>query len=232
MRTGMFHVIFDMDGVIFDSERTLLQCWIETARTYGVDETLVRDAYIRCIGSNRNQTEEIYRSAFLDLLGEEKLWRVWDESFRLHRERYANGVLPVKPGVREILEYLKSLGIAVGVASSTPKETVEQRLDAAGLSPYFVGCIGGDAVRISKPDPEIYLLACDAFGFSPGNTFAIEDSFNGIRAASAAGLRPIMVPDIVPPDAEMRALSEAVCRDLFEAKDHLAAVFGASAGDA
>lgn len=121
-----------------------------------------------------------------------------------------------------IFDSEKSCGISAGIASTSPKQTVEKRISRSGLAGYFVGSIGGDAVKISKPDPEIYLLACDEFGFVPANTFAIEDSFNGIRAASAAGLRLIMVPDIVPADSEMKLLSEAVCQDLFEVVDYLA----------
>jgi len=139
----------------------------------------------------------------------------------LHRERYAGDNMPIKAGVREILTFLKTRGVPVGIASSTQKSKVEDRIRTAGLSEYFVGAIGGDAVKISKPNPEIYLLACETFGFDPKNTFAIEDSFNGIRAASAAGMRPIMVPDIVSPDAEMERLSETICADLFEVMEYL-----------
>ena len=200
----------------------MLECWLDTAQKYDVDEDLVRDTYIKCIGTNSRQTTEIYTNAFLDLLGEEKMWSLWKRSSDLYRERYSDRVLPLKAGVKEILEYLKTSGISVGIASSSPKQTVDQQIGQAGLANYFVGSIGGDAVKISKPDPEIYLLACDAFGFDPVNTFAIEDSFNGIRAASAAGMRPVMVPDIVPADTEMKRLSETVCKDLFAVKDYLA----------
>lgn len=217
----MYDVVFDMDGVIFDSERTLLECWLFIARKHGLDEELVRKTYIKCIGTNNSQTTEIYKNAFLNILGEEKLWSIWDESVKLFGERYPDGVLPLKAGVKEILEYLKRNGIMAGIASSTKKQTIEKQISKAGLSGYFVGVIGGDAVKISKPDPGIYLLACKEFGFDPANTFAIEDSFNGIRAAKAAGMRPIMVPDIVPADDEMKSLSEVVCKDLFEVMDYL-----------
>ncbi|MCR5174946.1 MAG: HAD family phosphatase, partial [Oscillospiraceae bacterium] len=213
--TPPFCVIFDMDGVIFDSERTLLESWLETAERYGVDKELVRDTYVRCIGTNRSQTTEIYSGAFLPVLGEKMTWRLWEESFELHRERYADSVLPLKAGVREILEYLQESGVPVGIASSSRKSTVEQQIGAAGLAGFFVGCVGGDAVKISKPDPEIYRLACRTFGFKPARTFAIEDSFNGIRSANAAGLKAVMVPDLVPADDEMRRLSVTVCGDLF-----------------
>ena len=217
----MFNVVFDMDGVIFDSENTFLRCWLEASAHYGLEPELVRSTYVKCIGTNSNQTAEIYRNAFLKRLGEKNMHRMWDESVELHRTRYAGDNLPIKAGVREILTFLKAGGIPVGIASSTQKNKVEQRIRTAGLSEFFVGAVGGDAVKISKPNPEIYLLACETFGFAPENTFAIEDSYNGIRAASAAGMRPIMVPDIVSADAEMRDLSEAICADLFGAMEYL-----------
>ena len=217
----MFNIVFDMDGVIFDSENTFLSCWLEVGARYGMEPELVRSTYVKCIGTNSNQTAEIYRNAFLEPLGEENMHRMWDDSVALHRERYAGDNMPIKAGVREILTFLKTRGVPVGIASSTQKSKVEDRIRTAGLSEYFVGAIGGDAVKISKPNPEIYLLACETFGFDPKNTFAIEDSFNGIRAASAAGMRPIMVPDIVSPDAEMERLSETICADLFEVMEYL-----------
>ncbi|MBQ4397528.1 MAG: HAD family phosphatase [Clostridia bacterium] len=217
----MYNVIFDMDGVIFDSERTLLACWIETSKKYDLNEDLIRNTYMQCIGTNRNQSTQIFRNAFCHILSDEMQTRIWDESAQLHKIRYADGVLPIKPGVVEILDFLQSGGISVGVASSTKRQKVEQQIRNAGLYDYFVGFIGGDAVKVSKPNPEIYLLACRAFGFAPSDTFAIEDSFNGIRAAHAAGMRPIMVPDMVPADDEMKRLAETVCKDLIETMDYL-----------
>ena len=217
----MFNVVFDMDGVIFDSENTFLSCWLEVGARYGMEPDLVRRTYMKCIGTNSNQTAEIYRNAFLERLGETDMHRMWNDSVELHRARYSGENMPIKPGVREILAFLKSAGIPVGIASSTQKSKVEQRIRTAGLDEYFVGAIGGDAVTISKPNPEIYLLACETFGFKPEDTFAIEDSFNGIRAASAAGMHTIMVPDIVPPDDEMRAMAETICADLSAAMEYL-----------
>lgn len=217
----MYNVIFDMDGVIFDSERVQLDCWTEVGGRYGLDAALVRDAFIRCIGTNRNQSTAIFRSAFGHLLTEETIGRIWEESGVLFRAKTSCGHPPVKEGVTEILGYLKSRGIPVGIASSTRLQTVVGQITAAGLYDFFVGFIGGDAVTISKPNPEIYLLACREFGFAPGDTFAIEDSYNGIRAAHAAGMRPIMVPDMIPADAEMERLSETVCRNLTEATAYL-----------
>ena len=216
-----YNVIFDMDGVIFDSERTLYECWIDMARKYDLDEKLVSDTYIRCIGTNNNQTTEIYENVFVPILGYEKTRALWDECVELHSKRYSDGILPMKPGVKESLEYLHKNGVKIGIASSSRNQTVENQVKVAGLLDYFDGIVGGDAVKISKPNPEIYLLACDKFGFEPKETFAIEDSFNGIRAANAAGMRAIMVPDMIPADEEMRSLSEAVCEDLYGVIEYL-----------
>lgn len=216
-----YNVIFDMDGVIFDSERTLYNCWVDVAKKYNLDIDLMSDTYIRCIGTNNNQTTEIYESVYVPILGKEKTRALRDESVKLHAERYSDGIMPMKTGVKEILQYLHNSGVKVGIASSSKKATVERQVGAAGLMDYFDGIVGGDAVKISKPNPEIYLLACGEFGFEPSKTFAIEDSFNGIRAAHAAGMRAIMVPDMVPEDDEMRSLSERIFKDLFEVMEYL-----------
>lgn len=217
----MYNVIFDMDGVIFDSEKTLLDCWIEISKQYNLDEELVRNTYIQCIGTNRNQSTKIFLNAFHHFLTKEDIKNIWNESAALFRKRYSDGNLPVMPGVTEILQFLKSSGMPAGVASSTCIQTVKRQIRNAGLYNYFVGFVGGDAVAVSKPNPEIYLLACREFGFEPARTFAIEDSFNGIRAASAAGLRPIMIPDMVAPDEEMESLAEFICKNLIDAMEYL-----------
>ncbi len=216
-----YNVIFDMDGVIFDTEKALYDCWMETAEQHGLDLDLVRETYIKCIGTNDNQTTEIYESAFLPILGQEGCRALWDECTAYHKEKYKDGLFPVKPGVREILEYLRGNSVKVGIASSSKKATVERQIGVVNLAHYFDGIVGGDAVKISKPNPEIYLLACNEFGFEPGETFAIEDSFNGIRAAKAAGMRPIMVPDMIAPDDEMKSLSEYICEDLYGVEEYL-----------
>ncbi|MBQ6441255.1 MAG: HAD family hydrolase, partial [Lachnospiraceae bacterium] len=130
-------------------------------------------------------------------------------------------LIPMKAGVIELLEYLQEQGIRIGLASSTRKDIVERELADAGILHYFESVTGGDVVKISKPNPEIYLIACDKMQESPEECFAIEDSFNGIRAAKAAGMRPIMVPDLIQPTDEIRQMAETVCSDLFGVIDYL-----------
>jgi len=214
-----YSVIFDMDGVIFDSEQACLACWREVGEKYGIRE--IEEVFTRCIGTNKNQTREIVETAYAKAFGSGIADRLLADSSVLFHQNYDDGRLPVKPGVREILEYLKEHDIRTAVASSTRKAVVEKELDEAGFLTYFDKIIGGDAVKISKPNPEIYLLACEELAVNPAETFAIEDSYNGIRSAYAAGMRPIMVPDMIPADEEMRGLSEVVCADLFAVREYL-----------
>ena len=191
-------VVFDMDGVIFDSERLVLACWMEAAGKYGIKD--IDKVFYKCIGTNRAQTKEIT----LNYYGEDFPYAEFRaEASRLYHSRYDGGRLPMKPGVVELLQFLTEQGYAVALASSTRYEVVHQEIRDAGLLSYFQNLICGDMVTVSKPDPEIFLKACEALSVSPAEAIAIEDSFNGIRAAHRAGMFPVMVPDMVEPDAEM-----------------------------
>lgn len=215
-------VIFDMDGVIFDSERACLYTWTEAANAFGMKN--IREVFDKCIGTNNNQTRAIVEEAYAKEFGEGISDRILSESSRLFHEKYDGGKLPVKLGVKDILEYLKKEKIRCAVASSTREAVVRQELSDAGLVEYFEEIVGGDAVKISKPNPEIYLLACSRMKIAPANAFAIEDSYNGIRAAHAAGMRPIMVPDMIPADDEMMELSEVICDDLIKVVDYFKSI--------
>ena len=114
----------------------------------------------------------------------------------------------------EILEYLKNSGKKIALASSTKKQKVISQLQDAGILNYFDEIVTGDMVEKSKPEPDIFLLACEKIGVSPERAYAIEDSYNGIRSAYRGGLRPIMVPDLLPADQEMKNMAEAVIDNL------------------
>ena len=139
----------------------------------------------------------------------------------MYHEKYDGGRLPMKPGVVELLSYLKDNGKKIALASSTRRETVVNQLRWADIIDYFDVIISGDMVARSKPAPDIFLKACEELRVSPEKAYAIEDSYNGIRAAHAGGLRPIMVPDLLEADDEMRELSECVCKSLNDVIDCL-----------
>ena len=215
------NVIFDMDGVIFDTERVYIECCIEAAKALPVPEEQVYETCVKCTGTNEFQTMEFFHRDFSPFLTEAECQTLRDESVRFFKKRYTEKLIPMKAGVVELLDFLKERGVRTGLASSTRKDIVERELADAGILHYFESVTGGDVVKISKPNPEIYLIACDKMRVAPQECFAIEDSFNGIRAAKAAGMRPIMVPDIVQPTDEIRQMAETVCSDLFGVIDYL-----------
>ena len=206
--------IFDMDGVIFDSERLVLEGWQEIAAKYGIKG--IEEVLPRCLGVNAQATREIFREYY----GQDFPYDEYKkEASALFHSRYGNGKLPLKPGVKELLSYLKENGYLVGLASSTRQAIVEQEIRDAGLMPYFDNLVCGDMLKRSKPEPDIYLKACENLDVEPRMAVAVEDSYNGIRSAKRAGMVPVMVPDMVQPDEEMRSLAHKICKDLFEVKN-------------
>ena len=125
----------------------------------------------------------------------------------------------MKPGIRELLIYLKEAGFKIGLASSTREVTVTQEITDAGLLPFFDNLTCGDMLKKSKPEPDIFWMACERLGVKPEEAMVIEDSYNGIRAAHRAGTTPVMVPDMIPPDEEMHLLAYKIFNSLLEVKE-------------
>jgi HAD superfamily hydrolase (TIGR01509 family) len=217
MKPDIRALIFDMDGVIFDSERAVLECWKIVAPRYGLKD--VEQVYPLTIGV----TAESCRRIFLEHYGPDI---PYDEMLKERRAlffaRNGSGRLPVKAGARELLAYLREAGIPAVIASSTRVKVVGQEIADAGLAPFFKDMIGGDMVTKSKPDPEIFLRAAELLApVLPENIAIVEDSFNGIRAARASGMFPIMVPDMLAPDGEMREKAGIILPDLFAVREWL-----------
>lgn len=209
-------VVFDMDGVIFDSERATFNCWVELAEKYSIPDIEV--PYRDCIGVNNNRTREIC----LAFYGADFPYEQYQiETSRMFHEKYDGGRLPLKPGVVELLSFLKEGGKKVALASSTKRERVMQLLGDADLLRFFDAVVCGDMVSHSKPHPEIFLKACQELGVEATDAYAVEDSYNGIRAAAAGKLRALMVPDMLPATEEMQTLAEAVLPSLVEVKEYL-----------
>ena len=209
-------VVFDMDGVLFDTERLCMEGWSRVAAEQGI-EGMDRVAK-RCIGLNANDTKaqvlNAYEDSFpgnsfpYDTFRQKVSEWFWDNI----RE---NG-LPVKKGVKKLLPYLEQNGYKIGIASSSKYDSVVSHLKQAEIIDCFSVIVTGDMVEHSKPRPDIYLLACKKLGAEPCEAYAIEDSPNGIRSAAAAGMKPVMVPDLIAPDEEMKKLSVCICEDLTE----------------
>lgn len=198
-------VIFDMDGVLFDTEKLCQDSWIAVAEERGLPG--MEEIFPRCIGLNANDSRQVVLGAYGQDFGYDDFRKRASEWFWEYIE---NNGLPMKPGVNELLRWLKENGWTVGLASSTRGESVRKCLERAGIRDYFEEVVTGDMVEHSKPLPDIYLLACSRLGAEPAESYAIEDSPNGIRSAHAAGMHPLMVPDMITPDEEMRRLSEKI----------------------
>lgn len=206
-----FHVIFDMDGVILDTEHMYLNAWRKVAKENGLGDL---DALIyRCIGLNERRTKELVTSYLGPKRNYDTLRAQVKDAFNLQARETG---IPVKKGVYEIFPYLSSRKITMGLASSTRGERVIPQLTDAKLLAYFSAVVTGDMVRYSKPEPEIFLLCAEQMGVSPADTYVIEDSFNGITAAHRAGMMPIMVPDLKQPDEAIRAMTVTVEKDLHD----------------
>ena len=209
-------VVFDMDGVIFDTERLIYKLWLEIAPKYGFNT--VDTLFYKVIGVTKTYTEQVfYKEYGKDI----PYWEFREEAKNVFFEYINEHGIPLKDGIRELLEHLKANGYKIGLASSTSIETVTAELKMEKLYDYFDVVIGGDLIKNSKPAPDIYLTACEQLGINPKNAVAIEDSFNGIRSASAAGMRAVMVPDMIEPDDEMREKAYAIKRNLFEVMEML-----------
>lgn len=204
-------VIFDMDGVLFDTERLCMDSWIAVAGKNGIPD--MEAFFPSCIGRNMTDTRMLFHEFYGDTYDYEQFRKQASAWFHDYVE--SNGI-PVKKGVREILDYLCQNGYRIGLASSTSLPSVEHHLQRTGIRQYFQSLTTGDMVEHSKPCPDIYLMACERMGVNPAEAMAVEDSPNGIRAAYDAGMVPVMVPDLIAPDQEMHDKSALTCQDLLE----------------
>lgn len=209
-------IIFDMDGILFDTERLYLKCWSELGATSleNIEEVLKL-----CIGTNEQKTREILKSHYGEAFDVKAYHNQAKEIFREHIKTQG---MPMKKGVYEILAFLKEEGYKIGLASSTRTETVKSELESAHIAHYFDVIVGGDQVKESKPHPEIFLFTCEQLNEKPEEVMVIEDSLNGIRAAHAAGMKPIMVPDLIMPTKEIEALLYKKFESLLGVRDFLA----------
>ncbi len=209
-------VVFDMDGVIFDTERLIYEQWKKIGPKYGFNtlDTL----FYKVIGVTKTYTEQVFYKEYGNDI---PYWEFRDEARKAFFEHVNKYGMPMMKGVKELLEYLKTNGYKIGLASSTSLDTVTAELKMSGIYDYFDVIVTGDKIANSKPAPDIYLAACERLNVKPENAAAIEDSFNGIRAAYSAGMKAVMVPDMIAPDDEMREKAYAIKHDLFEVMEML-----------
>ena len=201
--------IFDMDGLLLDTERLYQESWVEMARAFGQPPNPAFPPAIS--GTSGEGMREVIRRYYP---------AVDPYAFQAGCLARVDAVLekqgpPVKPGAGELLDYLSARGVSIAVASSSGRERIASNLRAAGLERFFVAVVSGQQVERGKPEPDIFFLAAGEIGCPPGDCYVFEDSLNGVRAGMAAGCVTVMVPDLVPPP-EGLAVSR-VCASLHEA---------------
>lgn len=200
--------IFDMDGTLLDTESVFKTIVFDVCAELGFEMT---DTVHRgMVGSSHEHTNRL----LIDTYGVAFPYTLFDERCRvIMRERSHDGV-PVKPGAREFVSALRDRGIPTAVATSSRNPHASHHLGAAGLFDFFQTIVTRDDVVNPKPHPEPYLMAASRLGVDPQHCLAFEDSHAGVRAAHAAGMQTIMVPDLVGPTAEIRSLGINVVQSL------------------
>ncbi len=203
-------VIFDMDGLLLETEKIALKTFRATCSLFDIrfNQTL----YDTCLGRNLQDTEGILTRNIPAFPGS-AFMTAWKDAY--HEEAVVKPV-PLKPGVRRLLSHLQDSGIPCAVATSSGQRVALRKLDNAGIIDQFRFVVSGDQVTRSKPDPEIYLTAARRIGTAPEHCLALEDSDNGVRAAHAANMLVFQIPDLVAPSADVRQLGHQVLPSLIQ----------------
>ena len=212
----MINIVFDMDGVLFDTQKIYLKTWFEVAEILKIDN--ISEAAYLCVGRNRADQHDILKECFGEDFNMEEFYRIKDEIFAQH---LSQGGVPLMKGTVEILKYLKSMNANVAIASSSSVASITHHIEETGITEYFQKIVGGNMVRHSKPEPDIYLMACEQIGSNPKDTYAVEDSYNGIRAAYRAGMKTIMIPDVQPPTPETERMTYGCFDSLIDFMNYL-----------
>ena len=209
-------VIFDMDGLMFDTERVFFGAWDYAGEKMGLGKAGYM--LMRTLGMNTADGNQQWRNEFGDDVDIDALWAYTKEYMDDYYSRYA---VTVKPGLYDLLTYLERREYKLAVASSTRLEKVERHLRNANVRQYFSAVITGDMVEHSKPEPDIYIKAAAALGEAPEDCYALEDSHNGLIAAHKAGCKAIHVPDLWQPDDEVKQFILGPFDDLLAVRDWL-----------
>ncbi len=207
--------IFDMDGLMFDTEQIWQKNWKLIADEMGV--TLAEGFKYNICGTSgalmNSVIEKYYGVEDGSAIAADCKKRVHDDLMEF---------TPEKPGVHEILEFFRDAGVRIAVASSSSVEQIKRNLQNTNTQDFIEVIVSGSELKRGKPEPDIFLAAAERLGIDPQECYVFEDAFNGVKAGHAAGCCTIMIPDQMQPTEEIRALADAVCGSLVEARDLLA----------
>lgn len=201
--------IFDMDGLLLDTERVCKNIFQEACESLSIP--FLEHIYLDIIGRNAQGIEQVIRAGYGDDLDYPTLNEAWRYRYNAVVKHQA---IPVKEGVVELLTWLKANQIPLAVATSTQKDVARIKLQLAELDTYFDVITTGCEVKRGKPDPEIYLLAAQRLNVDPALCLAFEDSNNGVLSAVNAKMQTFQIPDLVEPTQEVLALGHTVSRSL------------------
>ena len=193
--------IFDLDGTLIDTEKLYRKYWPMALKDYGYDLSDERALMLRSLG------RPFAPKQFKDWYGEDFDYNL----VRQRRKEYVEGHIEkygigLRPGVKEILTFLKEKNITVAIATATDLERTKKYLDMTGISPFFTDIICATMVEHGKPAPDIYKFACEKLNKKPSECFAVEDAPNGVKSAYSAGLKVIFIPDQAPSDDSFRSM--------------------------
>lgn len=212
-------IIFDMDGVLIDSERRSFKCFEEVFKEYNY--RIDKEFYLKLIGRNVNSIKEIMMKEY----GEDFPFDdIYKKKAQMALEITNRDGVIIKPGVHKLLDYLKERAYKVAVATSTRRERALELLEEAKIKDKVNFIVCGDEVKNSKPNPEIFLKAAKGLGIEPEKCAVIEDSDAGITAAHAAKMKGIHVPDMKELEDYTKILAFKVCKNLTEVKDYLSTI--------
>lgn len=193
--------IFDMDGLMFDTERLYQESWMALAAEFG---QVPNPAFPTAVAGTAGEgMRRVIRSYYPDLDPEAFI----SACFQRVRE-ITKTQLPEKSGLRQLLDLLRAEGVRMAVASSSEEDIIRRNLNTAGVTDYFDVVVSSTdpAVKDGKPAPDVFLYAAERLGVAPRDCWVLEDSLNGIRAAYAAGAEAVMVPDTMEPTEEIRGM--------------------------
>lgn len=209
-------VLFDFDGLLVDTEGLSLMMYQELLHEYGYDLSEAEYSADYSGKTEKGNVTHLIDACHLPLTFEQ----CWDRVMENEERLFAQGV-DLKPGVRELLEYLKQNGYQTAVATSSTRDRAMNILKRHGIYQLFDEFVFSEDVRSSKPEPEVFLKACEKLNVLAGEALVLEDSENGILAAHNAGIPVICIPDMKRPSEDHLKKTAAVCNSLFEVMDYL-----------
>ncbi len=200
-----------MDGLMFDTETLTYELQKPILKEWGVDYTL--DWYKQTIGK---RSEDIVQM-FKELCGDEFDFEAFRVQCRKAYQKYTDEFgVPIKDGLFELLDFLKSKGIKTALCTSTTESSATRTLRISGTLPYFDELVCAEDVERGKPYPDPFLKAAEKLGLNPGECMALEDSINGIKSAYTAGMITVMIPDLIEPTEEIKPMCYRIVPSLNE----------------